>query len=102
MVRPEGYFHIYAFNTLRQFGANFELLATHLEWLQNSLAHVFYNEIAAAQAISESAKSMQFQLARAVARRKPDSLAGLITPIASHYERLMTGLDTFAGVKRAA
>ena len=31
--RPFGFFHKYAFNTLRQLGANFELLATHLDWL---------------------------------------------------------------------
>ena len=31
--KPFGYFHKYAFNTLRQFGANFELLASHLAWL---------------------------------------------------------------------
>ncbi len=102
MLRPEGYFHTYAFNTLRQFGANFELLATHLSWLQNSHGTSLDSEIAAAQSISETAKSMQFQLARAISRRKPDSLTGLIAPIAEHYERLMEGLDAFAGVKRAA
>ena len=31
--RPFGFFHLYAFNTLRQLGANFELFSSHLEWL---------------------------------------------------------------------
>ena len=31
--RPFGFFHKYAFNTLRQLGANFELAASHFRWL---------------------------------------------------------------------
>ncbi len=63
--RPFGYFHTYAFNTLRQFGANFELLASHLAWL----SPLQFEEAAAhALKISETAKTVQFQLARAVTR----------------------------------
>jgi len=33
LAKPDGFFHKYAFNTLRQFGANFSLLSAHLQWL---------------------------------------------------------------------
>ena len=102
MQRPEGYFHIYAFNTLRQFGANYDLLAAHLEWLQRGAGAALQEGITAAQFISTSAKAMQFQLARAMARRRFEGLAGLITPVAEHYQILMAKLDAYVGVKRAA
>ncbi|MBR0557791.1 DUF1839 family protein [Ciceribacter sp. L1K23] len=87
--RPFGFFHKYAFNTLRQFGANFELLASHLLWLDA----VRY-EVEAQQAlkISEIAKSSQFQLARAVTRKKFEPLATVLDPAAEAWEKLMNGL----------
>ena len=87
--RPFGYFHKYAFNTLRQFGANFELLASHLAWLDAS-AH--RHAIEAALAISENAKSVQFQLARAVTRKKFDTLGAALDPAIAGWDRLMDDL----------
>ncbi len=69
--RPFGYFHKYAFNTLRQFGANFELLASHLAGSDKAS---YEHAIADALKISESAKTVQFQLARAITRKKFDPL----------------------------
>ncbi len=90
--RPFGYFHKYAFNTLRQFGANFELLASHLEWLGGEQR--FGNAQAQALRISEVAKSVQFQLARAVTRRKFDALATVLAPAADAWDELMATLAT--------
>lgn len=87
--RPFGYFHKYAFNTLRQFGANFELLASHLAWL-DEVAHGA--AIVEALKISESAKSVQFQLARAVTRKKFDPLATALDPAIAAWDRLMDDL----------
>lgn len=87
--RPFGFFHKYAFNTLRQVGANFELLASHLEWL---LPNTTEHEREQALKISETAKSVQFQLARAVARRKFEPLAGALAPAAEAWDSLMEGL----------
>lgn len=87
--RPFGFFHKYAFNTLRQVGANFELLASHLEWL---LPDVTEDERQQALKISETAKSVQFQLARAVARRKFEPLVGALAPAAEAWDSLMEGL----------
>ncbi|MGV8937226.1 MAG: DUF1839 family protein [Allorhizobium sp.] len=88
--RPFGYFHKYAFNTLRQFGANFELLANHLSWLAPEGGYA--GEVEQALKISESAKSVQFQLARAVTRKKFEPLATALDPAAEAWDHLMTGL----------
>ncbi len=84
--RPFGYFHKYAFNTLRQFGANFELLASHLAWLSPSQ---FEDAAAHALKISETAKTVQFQLARAVTRKKFDPLRSALDPAAEAWDKLV-------------
>jgi len=91
--REPNYFHKYAFNTLRQLGANFELLADHLTWL-TSLGEAGLEPAAAACiAIATSAKSFQFQLARAAARKKFDGLAALLDPIVGHYKNAFANLN---------
>ena len=86
--RPFGFFHKYAFNTLRQLGANFELAGSHLDWLGPD------NKDAAdaARKISETAKSVQFQIARAVTRRKFDPLATALDPAIEAWDTLMSSL----------
>jgi hypothetical protein len=88
-------FHKYAFNTLRQFGANFELLASHLGWLFPDGA--FAAEQAAALKISEVGKTVQFQVARAVNRRKFDALGGTLAPAADSWDMLTAGLSAKLG-----
>ena len=83
--RPFGFFHKYAFNTLRQLGANFELAGSHLDWLGLDAGD-------AARKISETAKSVQFQLARAVTRRKFDPLATALDPAIEAWDTLMSSL----------
>jgi hypothetical protein len=89
--RPFSFFHKYAFNTLRQFGANFELAAAHLEWLggEQRYGHAPNH----ARRISEVAKSVQFQLARAIARRKFDALATALDPAITAWYEMMAELD---------
>ncbi|MCF3640458.1 DUF1839 family protein [Rhizobium sp. TRM95111] len=88
--RPFGFFHKYAFNTLRQLGANFELAASHFDWLapDGSLGGAATH----ARRISEVAKSVQFQLARAVTRRKFETLATALDPAAEAWEALFAEL----------
>jgi hypothetical protein len=66
------FFHLYAFATLRQLGANYELAATYLRWLDQPA-----NEAAAAQleSIGTSAKTLMLRLARAVTNKKPLDMA---------------------------
>jgi len=87
--RPFGFFHKYAFNTLRQVGANFELAAAHLTWLS---AGEFGVAIEEARRISEVAKSVQFQLARAVTRRKFEPLKAALDPAADAWDSMMASL----------
>ncbi len=91
--RSPDYFHIYAFNTLRQTGANFELLASHLEWFGSKGFGGLERAVASANEIAESAKTMQFKLARAMARRKFEGLAEMLTPMADAYDVVMAVLD---------
>ncbi len=87
--RPFGFFHKYAFNTLRQFGANFELLADHLIWHS---AEEFGAAAEHARRLSEAAKSVQFQLARAVTRRKFEPLSTALDPAADAWDAVMASL----------
>ena len=93
LQRPGNYFHTYSFNTLRQCGANFELLASHLNWL-GDMARIDVGEAAlSAQLVSEGMKSLQFALARTLARRRPAGLLDLLDPLADHYDKLMHALE---------
>jgi len=92
-ARSPDYFHTYAFNTLRQVGANFELLGSHLEWLGEHGETGLAEAAEAATAIAEGAKVMQFKLARAMARQRFDGLAEAIRPMAVAWDRAMDVLD---------
>jgi hypothetical protein len=70
-------FHQYSFATLRQFGACFELAATYLDWLQLAVSKRLDTSVAAFNGLATGAKALQFQLARAVARKKSLDLSPL-------------------------
>jgi hypothetical protein len=91
--RPPEYFHIYAFNTLRQVGANFELLGSHLEWLEKQGRGGLQEAVEAAGLIAEGAKVTQFKLARAMARQRFTGLETTLEPMAEAYDVVMSVLD---------
>ena len=93
VCRPLGVFHAYAFNTTRQLGANFEMLASHLAWLEDCGAGTFAPAAAAAADLSRDAKAFQFQLARAFHRRSAAGLAARLDPLAATYDRVFASLD---------
>jgi Domain of unknown function (DUF1839) len=92
--RPPDFFHAYAFNTLRQLGANFELCGSHLDWL--FAGGEAQDAIAACKPISGGAKSLQFQLARAVARKRFSGLEEALAPIADAYDALFENIARIA------
>lgn len=92
-ARPPEYFHVYAFNTLRQLGANFELLASHLAWLARHGETGLAAAEAAALEIASNAKVMQFKLARAMARGRFDGLEAFIEPMARAWDTVMAELQ---------
>jgi len=91
-ARDMDYFHLYAFNLPRQLGANFEMLATYLDWLgahgQEGLAEL----AAASRRLAEAAKAVQFQLARMVNRRKFDATTIQFAPMEADHERILSTL----------
>lgn len=91
-TRPPEYFHTYAFNFMRQYGANFELLASHLAWLEGQGETGLEAPRAAAEEIAETMKVMQFKLARAMARKRFDGLAEMIDACAGAWERCIGSL----------
>ena len=85
-ARPMDYFHLYAFNTLRQLGANFELLGSYGRWID---APAEVGE--ACDALASSAKALQFQLARAVHRGRFGDYSATLEGMERAYD---TALDT--------
>ena len=78
-------FHQYSFATLRQFGSCYEVAATYLRWLQSHGVSPLERPIAAFTELSTGAKTMQFQLARATARKKPMDLS-ILDQMATTWE----------------
>ncbi len=69
-AQPIETFHLYSFSNLRQYGACFELVETYLRWLQAQGEEGLQDAIAAFGRITVNAKTFQFQLARAMARKR--------------------------------
>lgn len=72
-------FHQYSFATLRQYGACYELSATYLQWLTSQGERDLEDTTRVFLDLAEGAKTLQFQLARAMARKKPLDLSPLDT-----------------------
>jgi hypothetical protein len=70
MEEPIETFHRYSFATLRQYGACYELVETYLRWLSGRGEGGLEGSIEAFNRIAGTAKAFQFQLARAMARRR--------------------------------
>lgn len=81
-------FHAYAFNTLRQVGANFELLGSHLAWLGAEF------EVPSRHAVqlAEGAKIAQFNLARAMRNRSFERFDAALGDLAAQYDAGLAGL----------
>ena len=84
-------FHAYSFATLRQYGACFELTETYLKWLEQRGQPGLSKAIESFQLISQTTKTFQFQLARAMARKKPLEMSALDT-MAEHWSTGMSEL----------
>jgi hypothetical protein len=91
-ARDMVFFHLYAFNLPRQLGANFEMLATYVDWLAANGEDGLGEVAAAGRRIAEAAKAVQFQLARMVNRRKFDAAALQLAPIEMDYELVLDTL----------
>jgi hypothetical protein len=92
-ARPMAYFHLYAFNVMRQLGANFELLGSHLRWLGAQGESGLDDAAGACQRIADGAKALQFQLARAASRKKFGDYGAVLDELERDHDSV---LDTLA------
>jgi hypothetical protein len=70
-------FHQYSFATLRQCGACYEQSATYFRWLREHTGMPLDRVTSAFAELSSGAKTLQFHLARTMARKKPMDLTPL-------------------------
>ena len=85
-------FHDYAFHFPRSIGANFELFASHVRWLdQDRLGDV----ADACDQIAQTAKILQFRLARSVARRRLDPYTDCFDTFETEYSDIVSGLEAY-------
>jgi len=84
-------FHQYSFATLRQYGACYELAHTYLQWLIGQGEQGLDEALSAINDLSNGAKTFQFQLARAMNRKKPLDLTPLDS-MAQLWDRAMGSL----------
>ncbi len=87
------FFHLYAFNTARQVGGNFELLGVFLRWLEQRGQYGLESVAARCDEFSATAKVLQFRLARVSARRRPDDCREQLDVMQRCYEQIMATLN---------
>jgi len=92
IARPIDYFHVYTFNSMRQLGANFELLGNHLGWLEDRGEAGLEAAKLACSAIAETAKATQFQLARVAHKKKVSDFSPVLDAMERAYDTVMTNL----------
>ena len=93
-AREPEFFHKFAFNTVRQLGANFELLSAHLDWIGARAGMDLSASTDGCRRLSAGAKSFQFQLARAMARKSDRGLAGALDELSGAWEQTLNGLHS--------
>ncbi|HMI88275.1 MAG TPA: DUF1839 family protein [Polyangiaceae bacterium] len=82
-------YHVYAFATVRQFGANFELASLYMKWLAEH-GRVDLGEAAEAfESISGAAKALILKAARAVSAKKAVDFGPTFEGMESAWERGM-------------
>jgi hypothetical protein len=92
IARPQS-FHDYAFGIFRQLGANYQLLASHVDWLQARGVSGLTDVGEAARTISATAKSMQFKVARIASRSRFDPCTAMFDALARNYDAVIDGLE---------
>jgi hypothetical protein len=86
-------FHQYAFATLRQLGANFELAGTFLRWMDAAGEAGLAPIAPHFDTISSSAKTLMLKTARAVTSKKPVDLSQLLSAMEEAWQQ---GIDLLA------
>jgi len=85
-------FHHWSFGILRQFGLTAELAASYLGWLADHGIHDFSAEIAEFTSAAETAKSVQFRMAR-LARGRAVDVSESLAAMARSWEVALSGVQ---------
>jgi len=88
-----GYYHQWAFGTVRQLGAAFELAARGLAWQGAPATSPLQDAERAFDRLARDAKTLILKLARTVSSGKPADLAPLLDGMAQAWDDGMTALD---------
>ena len=91
------FYHAWAFGTIRQLGAAFELAALNLKWLTAEGTEGLGTATAAFEELANSNKTFILKGARATNSRKPFDGAALFDGMANAWERGLTSLETLWG-----
>jgi len=94
---PLAQFHRYAFATLRQCGAAFELGGAYLRWLQANGEHGLEPVAMACDVIATTAKTLEFKVARSVTTSRPFDPAPMLATMATAWHETMTALTARYG-----
>jgi hypothetical protein len=89
---PIGRFHSYAFATLRQCGAAFELAAAYLRWLETVGERGLASVAGACDLIASTSKTLQFKAARAVSGGRPFDSSMSFDTMAGAWDDTMAAL----------
>lgn len=95
--QPLVQFHRYAFATLRQFGAAFELASTYLRWLEENGEGDLGACAEPCDLIAVAAKTLQFKTARVVHTHRPFDAAPLLEMMADAWDQVMSALSVRYG-----
>jgi len=90
-------YHAWAFATIRQLGAAFELASLYLRWLEPDGAAALAPAAEAFASISTAAKSLILKGARAVNGKRPVDFQPLLAPAADGWQRGMDLLTAHLG-----
>jgi hypothetical protein len=90
---PQEMFHLYAFSTVRQVGACFEIAASYLRWLAAQGERDLDAATSAFDTIASQAKTLQFKAARAVLLKRPVDFAPMLEAMEQAWSTGMALLD---------
>jgi hypothetical protein len=87
------HYHAWAFTTLRQLGAAFELACNHLRWLAPHGRPGLAKAMPHFEFIGLECKTLILKVARVVNGKKPFDVAGALGPVAQAWEAGMAAVD---------
>ena len=91
--QPLASYHTWAFATLRQAGASFELCAVFLRWLAAQGQDDLEEVAQASDAIAQASRTLMLKVARAVNGKRPLDASEPLDAMANGWETVIRGLD---------